>query len=190
MGLYRERMPDAEKPAVRWLPFQLNPDLPESGISRADYLQRKFGTPNRSYAHVAAAGKTVGIPFAFDRIQIQPNTINSHRLMHHADQQGRQDEAAEELFRAYFMEGANLTDLGTLADIGARAGLDRSVLADYLASDTDRERVQTADIESRSGGIQGVPFFIFNRKAGVSGAQEPEILLQAMLQAAGEKGGS
>ncbi len=173
---------------MRWLPFQLNPDLPESGISRAEYLQRKFGTPNRSYAHVAAAGRTVGIAFAFDKIHIQPNTINAHRLMHYADQQGRQDEAAEALFRAYFIEGAKLTDIGTLADIGAHAGLDRSALADYLANDADRELVQTADIKARSDGIQGVPFFMFNRKVGVSGAQEPEVLLQAMLQAVGEPG--
>jgi len=171
---------------VRWLPFQLNPDLPDSGISRADYLQRKFGSPNHSYARVAAAGKTVGIDFAFDKIRIQPNTVNAHRLLHHADQQGRQDEVSEELFKAYFIEGANITDIGTLADVGASAGLDRSALADYLASDADRELVQTADIEARSGGVNGVPFFIFNRKVGVSGAQEAETLLQAMLQAAGE----
>ena len=175
---------------MRWLPFQLNPDLPEGGISRAEYLQRKFGTSNHSYARVAAVGKTVGIAFEFDRIQIQPNTVNAHRLMHYADQQGRQDEVAEELFRAYFIEGANITDIGTLADTGARAGLERSALADYLASDTDRELVQTADIEARSGGINGVPYFIFNNKVGVSGAQEPETLLQAMLQAVGEKGAS
>ncbi len=173
---------------MRWLSFQLNPDLPESGISRADYLQRKFGSPNRSYSHVAAAGKTVGIPFAFDRIKTQPNTVNAHRLMHYADQQGRQDEMAEELFRAYFIEGANLTEIGKLADIGARAGLDRSALADYLAGDADLELVQSADIKARSDGIQGVPYFIFNHKVGVSGAQEPEVLLQAMLQAAGERG--
>jgi predicted DsbA family dithiol-disulfide isomerase len=190
MDLYRERAPDAEKPAVRWLPFQLNPDLPQSGISRAGYLQRKFGSPNHSYARVAAVGESVGIPFAFDKIKIQPNTVNAHRLMHYADQQGRQDEVAEELFRAYFIEGANLVDLGTLADAGARGGLERDALAAYLAGDADRELVKSADLESRSGGINGVPFFIFNRRVGASGAQEPETLLQAMLQAAGEKSGS
>jgi predicted DsbA family dithiol-disulfide isomerase len=175
---------------VRWLPFQLNPDLPAGGISRADYLQRKFGSPNHSYARVEAVGRMVGIAFEFDKIRIQPNTVNAHRLMHYADQQGLQDETAEELFRAYFMEGANITDIGTLADTGARAGLDRSALADFLASDADRELVQTADIEARSAGINGVPYFIFNRKVGVSGAQEPETLLRAMLQAVGEKGDS
>lgn len=175
---------------MRWLPFQLNPDLPESGLSRAEYLQRKFGTPNHSYARVAAVGEAVGIRFAFDKIQVQPNTVNAHRLMHYAGEQGRQDETAEELFRAYFIEGANLTDIGTLADSGERAGLERSALADYLASDADRELVQSADIEARSGGINGVPFFIFNRKVGVSGAHEAEVLLQAMLQALGEDGDS
>ncbi len=173
---------------MRWLPFQLNPDLPESGITRAEYLQRKFGSPNHSYARVAAVGQSVGIPFAFDKIRVQPNTVNAHRLLHYADQQGRQDEVSEVLFRAYFIEGANLTDIGTLADIGERAGLKRNALADYLASDADRELVQAGDIEARSGGINGVPYFIFNRKVSVSGAQEAETLLQAMLQAVGEEG--
>jgi len=183
MALYRERFPDAAGPAVRWLPFQLNPDLPETGITRAEYLQRKFGNPNRSYANVAAVGASVGIPFAFDRIKVQPNTVNAHRLMHYAEQKGRQDETAEELFLAYFIEGANLTNKDTLADIGARAGLERQALAEYLAGDADRERVQGADLEARNAGVGGVPFFIFNRKVGVSGAQEPETLLDAMLQA-------
>lgn len=183
MELYRERFPDAAPPAVRWLPFQLNPDLPETGIARSEYLQRKFGNPNRSYASVAAVGASVGIPFAFDRVKVQPNTVNAHRLMHYADQKGRQDEMAEELFRAYFIEGANLTDPDTLADIAARAGFEREALAAYLAGDADRELVQAADVEARNAGIGGVPFFIFNRKIGVSGAQEAETLLDAMVQA-------
>lgn len=168
---------------MRWLPFQLNPDLPEAGIPRAEYLRRKFGNPNRSYSTVAAAGASVGIPFAFDKIKVQPNTINAHRLMHYADQKGRQDEVAEELFRAYFIEGADLTNEETLADAGARAGLDRPPLIEYLKSDADRDLIHGADIEARNAGIGGVPFFIFNRKIGISGAQEPETLLKAMMQA-------
>ena len=173
---------------MRWLPFQLNPDLPASGIPRAEYFQRKFGSPNHSYARVEAVGRSVGIPFAFDKIRVQPNTVNAHRLLHYADQQGRQDEVSEVLFRAYFIEGANLTDISTLADIGERGGLERSALAAYLASDADRELVQAADVDARSGGINGVPYFIFNRKVGVSGAQEADVLLQAMLEAVGEEG--
>ncbi|MBI4195030.1 MAG: DsbA family oxidoreductase [Betaproteobacteria bacterium] len=182
--MYRERFPDAAEPAVRWLPFQLNPDVAETGMSRAEYVMRKFGERGgANYARVAAVGATVGIPFAFDKIQVQPNTTNAHRLMHYGGQRGAQDEVAEELFRAYFVEGANLTDRDTLADIGARAGLEREAALGYLASETDCDLIRSADIEARNAGIGGVPFFIFNRKVGVSGAQEAETLLDALLQA-------
>ena len=116
-------------------------------------------------------------------IEVQPNTLDAHRLLTYAEQQGRQDEVAEVLFKAYFIDGANLTDKDTLADIGARGGLDREAVRAYLESDQDRERVAQADVEARSAGIGGVPFFIFNRRVGVSGAQDPDTLLEAMEQA-------
>jgi predicted DsbA family dithiol-disulfide isomerase len=169
---------------VRWLPFQLNPQIPETGMSRAEYVLRKFGPRGAAnYARVAAAGAAVGIPFAFDRITVQPNTLNAHRLVHYASEHGRQDETAEELFRAYFIEGRNLTDLEVLADVAVRAGLDREAVAEYLASSKDRDLIEAADAEARDAGIGGVPFFIFNRRIGVSGAQEPDTLLGAMLEA-------
>jgi len=169
---------------VRWLPFQLNPDLPEEGVSRQAYIERKFGPGGaRNYARVAGVGKEVGIDFAFDNITVQPNTVNAHRLMYYGAREGREDEVAESLFRAYFQEGAVLTDIEALADIGARAGLDRAALAAYLASDEDRDTVVGMDVEARQAGIGGVPFFIFNRRIAVSGAHEPETLLGAMLEA-------
>ena len=185
MRLYQEEHPDEEMPAVRWLPFQLNPDLPEAGISRKEYVLRKFGPGgSRNYAHVTSAGKEVGIDFEFDAITVQPNTVNAHRLMIYGARQGREDEVAESLFRAYFQEGAILTDLAVLADIGARAGLDRVVLESYLRSDEDRDAVLRGDIGARQSGINGVPFFIFNRRTAVSGAQAPATLLKAMDEAA------
>ena len=113
---------------------------------------------------------------------MQPNTLEAHRLLHYAEQHGRQDEVAEELFKAYFIEGANLADPETLVAVAERAGLDRAKVAAYLASDTDRDVVQQGDAEARSAGVGGVPFFIFNRRVGVSGAQESETLLDAMEQ--------
>ena len=101
--------------------------------------------------------------------------------------QGREDEIAENLFRAYFLEGANLTDKAALARVGERAGLDRAALAAYLASDDGREGVLRADLEARQASIHGVPCFIFNRRTAVSGAQAPEALLQAMLEARSRK---
>src|SRR5512137_3160840 len=121
--MYQERRPDEEKPAVRWLPFQLNPDLPPDGISRQEYLERKFGPGHaHSYGRVAGVGREVGIDFAFDRITVQPNTLHAHRLMLYGAKQRREDEVAERLFRAYFLEGTNLSDRAALASVGERAG--------------------------------------------------------------------
>src|SRR5688572_32042659 len=129
------------------------------------------------------AGRQVGIGFDYDKMTVQPNTLNAHRLMLYAERHGKQDELAEELFRAHFTEGANLTDAAALADIAARAGLDGKAVAAYIAGDDDREAVAQADVQARSAGIGGVPFFIFNHNIGVSGAQDPETLVQAMEQA-------
>ena len=158
-------------------------------MPRREYIERKWG-PGRGpevYSRVAAAGRTVDIPFAFERITVQPNTLDAHRLLDYAGEHGRQDELAEVLFKAYFIEGANLTDGDALADAAARAGLDREAAARYLDSDAGRDEIEQGDIEARRAGIGGVPFFIFNRRVGVSGAQDAEVLLQAMEQAsAGE----
>ena len=173
---------------MRWLPFQLNPDLPESGIPREEYVARKFGARGKGVnERVITAGRQLGIPFEYEKMKVQPNTLNAHRLMLYAERQGKQDELAEVLFRAHFTEGANLTDAEALADIAARAGLDRQAVSAYLASDEGRDQIAQADVEARSNGIGGVPFFIFNRKIGVSGAQDPETLLQAMEQTLQEK---
>ncbi len=169
---------------MRWLPFQLNPDLPPEGISRADYLLRKFGDKDSSrYHRIAAVGESLGLDMQFDNIQVQPNTVKAHRLMHRAGETDQQDAMAETLFRAYFVEGANLTDDATLAEYAAQAGFDRAEILAYLATDSDVDLIQRADVEARQVGISGVPFFIFNRAIGVSGAQEPDVLLQAMEQA-------
>ena len=181
--MYAEQVHDEEKPAVRWLPFQLNPDIPEEGMPRHEYLERKFGAAGHSYDRVIANGRDVGIDFAMDRITVQPNTLNAHRLMLYAWKNGREDEMAETLFRAYFLEGADLAQTDALAAIGERAGLERAAVAAYLESDEDREAVLRADVDARQAGINGVPFFIFNRRTAISGAHAAETLLEAMLQA-------
>jgi 2-hydroxychromene-2-carboxylate isomerase len=128
LASWRQMHPDEAAPEVRWHPFQLNPHLPESGVSRREYLEQKFGGPERAkeiYARVTAAGSRSGIAFDFDSIRVQPNTINPHRLIHIAADRGSQDEMAEALFRNYFLEAADLTQKGTLADIAAQAGRSR-----------------------------------------------------------------
>jgi predicted DsbA family dithiol-disulfide isomerase len=182
---WRVKHPD-EAFTVRWHPFQLNPQLPDSGVPRKQYLENKFGGPERAkeiYARVLAAGKRAGIDFAFDAIQVQPNTIDAHRLMHYAGEQGRQDEMAEAIFRRYFVEGANLADKETLAGIAQQAGMNRDEVAAYLASDADRALIGEQDRRARAIGVEGVPFFIFNQRLALSGAQPPEVIVEAMEKA-------
>jgi len=182
---WRAKHPD-ETPTVRWHPFQLNPQLPGSGVPRKQYLENKFGGPERAreiYARVSAAGKRAGIDFAFEAIQVQPNTIDAHRLLHFAAELGRQDETAEAIFRRYFVEGADLSDKETLADIAQQAGMNRDEVAAYLASDADRELIEEQDRRARAIGVEGVPFFIFNQRLALSGAQPPEVIVEAMEKA-------
>ena len=154
------------------------------GMPRQEYLSRKFGPGHaHSFARVAGVGREVGIDFAFDRITVQPNTLKAHRLMLFGTTQGREDAVAEQLFRAYFLEGTDLTDPAALTSVGERAGLDRAALAAYLASEDGRLDVLRADRDARQAGINGVPYFLFNRRIAVSGAQAPQTLLQAMLKA-------
>lgn len=181
-----------EEPAVRvsirWHPFQLNPDLPVEGVDRRRYLETKFGGPARAaqiYERVRAAGRQCGLPFAFERIARQPNTLDAHRLVAWAqDQPGeRASELVERLFRAYFVEGRFVGDRAELARIAGEAGYETDAARTLLDSDRLRREVAGADERARQVGIEGVPFFIFNGRVALSGAQEPRTLLDAIGQA-------
>jgi predicted DsbA family dithiol-disulfide isomerase len=184
LKLYAEKHPDAPAPKVTWHPFQLNPDLPLEGMSRQDYITRKFGPGGaQKYDRVAAVGKSVGIPFAFDKIKRQPNTLAAHSLIAMAEPGPAQDKVKETLLNAYFIEAADLTDEKVLLDLAERAGLNRTDAQAYLHDPRTRETVSEADAQARRMGVEGVPFFIFNQRIGLSGAQEPETLLDAIEQA-------
>ncbi len=173
---------DEPMPSVTWRPFQLNPHLPAEGIDRKTYIEEKFGGPEnakRIYERVSAVGEQVEIPFAFDRIVRQPNTVNAHRLIAYAQRAGRQDAVVEALFQGYFLEGALIGEPAVLASLAARAGLDPAAVQAYLAGDEDVQAVEREERWARSVGVNGVPFFVFNRKYAVSGAQEPEALIAA-----------
>jgi predicted DsbA family dithiol-disulfide isomerase len=174
------------RPFVSWHPFQLNPQLPREGIERRAYLDAKFGGTARAdqiYDRVRAAGASVDIPFAFERIVRQPNTRDAHRLISWAQRQGDADALVEQLFRAYFIDGRAIGDHGVLAAIAGEAGFDVSAARVFLASDEGGETIVAMDRRVRELGIGGVPFFIFNERVSVSGAQEPATLLDAIGQA-------
>jgi predicted DsbA family dithiol-disulfide isomerase len=162
---------------VVWHPFQLNPDMPPEGMARDRYIASKFGGnqhAGRIYQNVTDVGATVGIPFHFERIKITPNTRDAHRLIRHAGEFGNSDAVVEALFNGYFIEGRDIGDRDTLADIAGSAGLDRREIASYLESTEGSEEVLAEDLSARRIGVNAVPCFIFERKYVVSGAQEPE----------------
>jgi len=181
----RVREPGIEV-AVRWHPFQLNPDLPAEGIPRSAYLDAKFGGGQRAaeiYARVRAVGESVGIAFDFERIELQPNTQTAHRLIAWAQQAADAEALVERLFRAYFIEGRFLGDAGELATLAEEAGFARDAAQALLASDRLRAEVDAEYREAQEAGITGVPFFIFNGRTAVSGAHDPQTLLEAIAAA-------
>jgi predicted DsbA family dithiol-disulfide isomerase len=184
LGLYAKAHPDAPAPTVTWRPFQLNPGMPDEGMSRAEYVQRKFGARGGAvYDRVTAVGREVGIPFAFDRIARQPNTLAAHSLIELAETRGAQDALVEALFRAYFLDGVDLTARENLVAIATGAGLDRAEVETWLDDKNARDLAGAEDQRAREIGIEGVPFFIFNGRVAISGAHPAETLLDAMRQA-------
>ena len=181
----RGREPDLDA-TVRWHPFQLNPDLPAEGVSRAAYLEAKFGGKARTakiYERVREVGTDVGIAFDFDRIERQPNTLDAHRLIGWAQQRGDANDLVERLFHAYFLNGRYVGDREVLVDIAQAAGHSGEAVRAMLASGEGGEAVRAADREAREAGIGGVPFFIFGGRTALGGAHDPPMLLQAIDEA-------
>ncbi len=190
-ALEQARTAGLPEPEVRWHPFQLNPDMPLGGVSRKSYLDDKFGGVERAaeiYARVKAAGKAAGLDLDIDGIARQPNTLAAHALLAFAQQQGTGfgNDVNERLFKAYFIENRFIGDVDVLVDIAQAAGLDPDAARAFVSDPQQLEQVAAADAQSRQMGISGVPFFIFNQKVAVSGAQDPANLLAAMQQSLAE----
>ena len=170
-------------PVVSWHPFELNPGLPREGIDRREYLERKFGGPARAahvYDRVRRAGTQAGIAFDFERIALQPNTRDAHRLIAWVQHRGDAEALVERLFRAYFIEGRFLGSHEVLADLAEEAGEDREAVAAFLASPVGDAEIGEAEARAASLGITGVPFFIVDGRYGLSGAQPAETIVEAI----------
>jgi len=178
-------IPGGKTVRVRWLPFQLNPQMPAGGMNRREYRSSKFGNWQKSQeldAQVAAVGAAEGIAFAHDRIERTPNTLDAHRLIALAAKDGIQDAVVEALFRGYFTEGRDISDRAVLLDVVARAGLDRSRAEAFL--NAEGGDIHEEEAEARRLGVSGVPFFVINGEVGMSGARSVAEFLAAFEQAA------
>jgi predicted DsbA family dithiol-disulfide isomerase len=168
---------DEVSATIVWLPFQLNPGIPDDGMARPDYRKAKFGSIERGReldARVAAEGAGEGIEFAFDRIERTPNTRAAHQLIELAQAQGKGQAVVDALFRAYFEEAKDIGDPAVLAAVAAASGV----------SGWPGQANPTSVAEKEEGvrglGISAVPTFILDRKFGVSGAHPPQALADAI----------
>ena len=163
---------------IEWHPFQLNPDMPEGGMGRREYLEGKFGGKDgavRAYAPVVEHAEAAGLKIDFEGMQRTPNTLDAHRLIHWAGQEKVQTKTVDALFDAYFVQARDIGDHEVLADVADSVGMDAAVVLRLLASDADREDIRNRDAHSRQMGINSVPTFIVANQHAVPGAQPPEL---------------
>ncbi|MFZ0847261.1 MAG: DsbA family oxidoreductase [Pseudolabrys sp.] len=175
---------------VHYRPYFLNDWIPREGISREDYLTKKFGSPERYKGiaqRVSAAAAEEGLVYASDKMKRQPNTLDCHRLIHWAEAIGKSAQMKQKLMDLYFTQGADLTDNDTLVKAAADVGLDAQTVRADLATNKDVELIEQEALSAKEAGIEGVPCFIFGGKFAVSGAQSPEYLADAIERLASGK---
>lgn len=181
-----------DKVDVTWHSFELSPDAetnPEATIYE-DLATRKGWTVENSrqiHKQVTETAKEAGLDYNFD-IAVPANSKNAHRLLHLAKKHNVQNEVKESLFRAYFTEGKNIDDEQTLAEIGLDAGLLKEDVVETLENKRFESEIMTDIQEASNIGVQGVPFFVFNRKYGVSGAQPVQAFADVFQKVSEEMG--
>lgn len=184
--------PHKDDVEITWRAFELDPEAPkERGVSHAQLLSGKYGMSvpqaEERLADMTRTAADVGLEFRFDRSR-SGNTFDGHRLIHFATTKGKGDAMKERLLRAYFTDGALVADHDALVKAAVDVGLDEAEVRNVLSTDAYAKDVRQDEAEAQAIGIRGVPFFVIDRKYGVSGAQPPEQLRAVLDKAYGERG--
>jgi predicted DsbA family dithiol-disulfide isomerase len=169
---------------VEFRSFELNPNAPaEQEGNLEEALARKYGVSleqaRAMNAKVVDAAAGEGLHYRYDLAK-RGNTFDAHRLIHLAAAVGLQSAMKERLMAAYFMEGRAIGDRDTLIELASEVGIDAERARATLDSDAYADAVRADEREATELGITGVPFFVINRRYGVSGAQPPEVMLGAL----------
>ncbi len=175
--------------SVTWQPYQLDPMIPESGVDRKAYMEKKFPDKGKLFAmqnNLLDAAREAELVLNLDSIEMTPNTLNAHRLIHWARGQGIDDIMVERLMSAYFVDGENIGNTETLARLAGEAGLESDIIGRLLAGEADKVTVQTEIEKYRGMGVTGVPCFIFIDQLAIMGAQPPEALANAITRVAAD----
>ena len=169
---------------IEWKSFQLDPGaISQPGTDVYDYLANRYGRDREwsiaTHKQVTEQAAQVGLEYNFDKAVIA-STFDAHRAAHFAKSKGKGNEFEDLLFRSYFTDGKNIADYNVLADLGASIGLNRDELLQSLENNTFEAEVQRDIHEAQQIGVRGVPFFVFNRKYAVSGAQDPQVFRETL----------
>jgi predicted DsbA family dithiol-disulfide isomerase len=170
-----------------WRSFELDPAAaPTREHSATEHLAAKYGMSleqaETSHAQMTELAAREGLEYHFERAR-GGNSFDAHRLIHLAAAHGKQAEAQERVMRAYFTEGVAIGDREQLVALAADLDLDPDETRSVLEGDTYADAVREDEALAHRIGIQGVPFFVLDRRYGVSGAQSAEVLVQALEQA-------
>ena len=179
--------PHRESVEVQWRSYQLDPSLPEHyDGTELDYLSKRKGMAagqvTQMFEHVAAQAKGEGLNYRFDDVVVA-NSFTAHRLIHLAASHGMQDAAKERLLSDHFERGKDIGSRDYLTALGGDLGLPDAELEELFTTDKYADDVRLDFEEGRALGINGVPFFVIDRKFGLSGAQPSETFTAALNQA-------
>jgi len=183
-----DRFEQRDDVEVVWRSFELDPSAPATGVpgGSTERLAAKYGTTVEAARQMqqrvtdAAAGE--GLDFNID-VAVPANTVDAHRVIHLAERAGLQGAMKERLLKAHFTDGEAVGEVETLVRLAAEVGLDADDVRSLLATDELTDAVRADESEARALGISGVPFFVIDRRYGVSGAQPSEHLLEALQTA-------
>lgn len=174
---------------VTWHSYQLDPTLPEHyDGTEVDYLASRKGMPveqvRQMFGHVSTQAAGEGLHYDFDRLVVA-NSLRAHQLLHLAKAKapGRADAVKEALLSAHFERGIDIGSIDALVAIGVQVGLDEQEIRETLADERYLSSVHDDIAQARELGVTGVPFFVFDMRLGLSGAQPAEVFAQALEQA-------
>jgi len=177
-------MADEVSAEVTYHPFFLDPTVPPEGVSIPDMLRKKYGAdPKQLWARAEAAARESGLALDLSLQPLMYQTAAAHTLTRHAEARGTQRALAAALFRVYFLEAQNISDASVLAGIAEQHGFTRDEALQLVSAEPELELTREAAISAAQGGIRGVPFFVFDGKLAISGAQSVSALQAAIRQA-------
>ncbi|MFM0172074.1 DsbA family oxidoreductase [Paraburkholderia sediminicola] len=167
---------------LAFIPYELNPGMPEKGLNRKEYRSAKFGSWTRSQAmdsQVAEAGRDVGLDFHYERVERTPNTLAAHRLVWMLQQRYPVSTLVENIFRAYFSVGQDVGDVAVLTEVAVTAGFDRAEINTFFSGSDGTDEVRTIEAVAIERGVNSVPTVKIGNDI-VSGAQSVALFRQLL----------